>query len=123
MAFYEHIFIARPDISEAQVKTLTKDYTKLIKDNGGKVTKEEYWGLRTLAYKIRKTKKAHYVLLNIDGPHKAVAEVEGKERYEDDILRFMTIRVEELEDGPSAILRTKSSDDYDRERPARGGRR
>lgn len=123
MAFYEHVFIARPDISEAQVKTLAKDYTKIIKDNGGKVTKDEYWGLRSLAYKIRKTKKAHYVLLNIDGPHAAIAEMESKERYEDDILRYMTIRVDELEDGPSAILRTKSSDDYDGDKHGKGGRR
>lgn len=121
MAFYEHVFIARPDISEAQVKTLIKDYSKIIKDNGGKIAKDEYWGLRNLAYKIRKSRKAHYVLLSVDGPHKAVAEVENKERYEDDILRFMTIRVDELEEGPSAIVRAKGGDDDTDDR--KGGRR
>lgn len=121
MAFYEHIFIARPDITEAQVKTLIRDYSDIVKTNGGKVTKEEYWGLKSMAYKIRKNKKAHYVMFNIDGPHAAVAELENKERYEDDIMRFMTIRVDELEDGPSVMMRKDDRDDDDRK--PRGGRR
>ena len=121
MAFYEHVFIARPDISEAQVQTFIDDYSKIIKDNGGKVTKNEYWGLRTLAYKIRKSRKAHYILFNIDGPHSAIAEMENKQRYEDDIMRYMTIRVDELEEGPSAIVRAKASGDdrYEKRGPRR----
>ncbi len=122
MAFYEHVFITRPDMTEAQVKTMTDDFTKILKDNGGKVAKNEYWGLRTLAYKIKKNKKGHYILFNIDGPHPAVAELERKQRIDDNILRFMTIRVDEMEEGPSIMMRSKSSDDYDRRGP-RGGDR
>ncbi|MEE8258997.1 MAG: 30S ribosomal protein S6 [Sphingomonadales bacterium] len=122
MAFYEHVFITRPDMTEAQVKTMTDDFTKILKDNGGKVAKNEYWGLRTLAYKIKKNKKGHYILFNIDGPHPAVAELERKQRLTDNILRFMTIRVDEMEEGPSIMMRSKSSGDYDR-RGARGGDR
>jgi len=122
MAFYEHVFITRPDMTEAQVKTMTEDFTKIIKDNGGKVAKNEYWGLRTLAYKIKKNKKGHYILFNIDGPHPAVAELERKQRIDENVLRFMTIRVDEMEEGPSIMMRSKSSGDYDR-RGSRGGDR
>ena len=116
MAFYEHVFIARPDLSEAQVKTMIDDFTKVIKTNKGKVVKDEYWGLKSMAYKIKKNKKAHYVLFNIDGPHKAVAEMENKQRFEENVLRFMTVRVDELEEGPSVVMRAKSEDGYDRPR-------
>jgi len=115
MALYEHIFIARQDIQPQQVEAITKDLTKIVEDNGGKVTKTEQWGLRTLAYRIKKYKKGHYVLLNIDGSTDAISELERNERLHEDVVRFMTIRVEELEKGDSVVLRSR-----DREgRPSR----
>ena len=115
MAFYEHIFIARQDIQPQQVEAISADLTKIIADNGGKVTKTEQWGLRTLAYRIKKYKKGHYVLLNIDAPSDAIAELERNERIHEDIVRYMTVRVDELEEGDSVVLRSK-----DREgRPSR----
>ncbi len=115
MAFYEHIFIARQDIQPQQVEAISKDLTKIIVDNGGTVTKTEQWGLRTLAYRIKKYKKGHYVLFNIDGPSSAISELERNERIHEDVVRFMTIRVEELEKEDSVMLRSK-----DREgRPSR----
>ncbi|NOZ66464.1 MAG: 30S ribosomal protein S6 [Alphaproteobacteria bacterium] len=115
MALYEHIFIARQDIQPQQVEAITKDLTKIVEDNGGKVTKTEQWGLRTLAYRIKKYKKGHYVLLNIDGSIDAISELERNERLHEDVVRFMTIRVEELEKGDSVVLRSR-----DREgRPSR----
>lgn len=115
MAFYEHIFIARQDIQPQQVEAISKDLTKIVEDNGGKVTKTEQWGLRTLAYRIKKYKKGHYVLLNIDGSSDAISELERNERLHEDIVRFMTIRVEKLEEGDSVVLRSR-----DREgRPSR----
>ncbi|HEC00330.1 MAG TPA: 30S ribosomal protein S6, partial [Sphingomonadales bacterium] len=93
----------------------TKDLTKIVEDNGGKVTKTEQWGLRSLAYRIKKYKKGHYVLLNIDGSTDAISELERNERLHEDVVRFMTIRVEELEEGDSVVLRSR-----DREgRPSR----
>ncbi|PHZ86088.1 30S ribosomal protein S6 [Paremcibacter congregatus] len=115
MALYEHIIIARQDIQPQQVEAITSDLTKIITDNGGTVTKTEQWGLRALAYRIKKYKKGHYVLMNIDAPASAVAELERNERLHEDLVRFMTIRVEEHEEGDSVVLRSK-----DREgRPSR----
>lgn len=115
MAFYEHIFIARQDILPQQVEAITKDLTKIVVDNGGTVSKTEQWGLRALAYRIKKYKKGHYVLLNIDGPSAAISELERNERLHEDLVRFMTIRVDELEKDDSVVLRSK-----DREaRPSR----
>lgn len=108
MALYEHVFIARQDVSNAQVESITADFSKIIEENGGKVAKNEYWGLKTLAYRIKKNRKGHYVLLNVDAPHTAVAEMERQARLNEDILRFMTVRVEELEEGPSIVLRAKA---------------
>ena len=108
MSLYEHVFIARPDITAQQVETLIKDFSDIVTNGGGKVTKTEYWGLRNTAYKIKKNRKAHYVLLNIDSAHPAVAEMERQQRLHDDVLRMMTIRVDELEDGPSAVMRHKA---------------
>lgn len=108
MALYEHVFIARQDVSNAQVESITADFSKIIEENGGKVAKNEYWGLKTLAYRIKKNRKGHYVLLNVDAPHAAVAEMERQARLNEDILRFMTVRVEELEEGPSIVLRAKA---------------
>lgn len=115
MALYEHIFIARQDIQPQQVEAISKDLTKIIVDNGGNVTKTEQWGLKTLAYRVKKYKKGHYVLFNIDGPSEALSELERNERLHEDIVRFMTVRVDELEEGDSVVLRSK-----DREgRPSR----
>ena len=110
MAFYEHILIARQDIQPQQVEAISKDLTKIVEDNGGKVTKTEQWGLRSLAYRIKKYKKGHYVLFNIDGPASAISELERNERLHEDIVRFMTIRMEELEEGDSVVLRSRDRD-------------
>ena len=117
MPLYESVYIARPDISSTQVEALTADMTKIVEDNGGKVTKEEYWGLKSLAYRIKKNRKGHYSLLNIDAPPAALTEMERNMRIHEDILRYMSIRVDEHEEGPSAMMQSKSSrDDRDRAR-------
>ena len=123
MALYEHIFLARQDVSAQQVEELTNTLTELLVSNGGKVTKNEYWGVKTLSYRIRKNRKAHYSLLNIDAPHAAVAEMELLMRINEDILRFMTIRVDKLEEGPSAMMQKRDRDDRGErgDRPDRGG--
>ncbi len=118
MPFYEHIFIARQDISPAQVEALTETLQKIVDDNGGKIAKSEYWGLRSLQYKIKKNRKGHYGLLNVDGPAAAIAELERQEKLNEDILRSLTIRVDELDDNPSPVLsrrdRNERSDRGDR---------
>ena len=119
---YEHVFLARQDISQAQVEALTKEYSDIITEGGGKVGKTEYWGLKTVAFKIKKNRKAHYSLLNIDAPHAAVTEMERQMRISEDILRFMTIRVDELEEGPSAMMQKRDRDDDRGGRPDRGDR-
>jgi len=108
MALYEHVFIARQDINASQVEGITADFSKIIEENEGKVAKTEYWGLKNLAYKIKKNRKGHYVLMNIDAPHAALAEMERQARLHDDVVRFMTIRVDELEEGQSIVLRSKA---------------
>jgi small subunit ribosomal protein S6 len=118
MALYENVFIARQDISAAQVDALTDGFATLIGENGGEVKKREYWGLRNLTYRIKKNRKAHYVLLNIEAPAPAVAEMERTMRINEDILRYLTIRVEAHEEGPSAIMQGRSRD----ERGDRGDR-
>jgi small subunit ribosomal protein S6 len=120
MPFYEHVFIARQDISPAQVEALTETLAKIVSDQGGKVEKSEYWGLRSLQYKINKNRKGHYSLFNIDGPPAVVAELERQEKINDDILRFMTIRVEALDPEPSPVLSRR--DRGDREGGRDGGR-
>lgn len=117
MPLYEHVFIARQDISPAQVEGLTETLTKIIAENGGKVEKSEYWGLRNLQYKIKKNRKGHYSLFNISGPAAAVHELERQERINDDVLRALTIRVEEHEEQPSPVLSRRDRDDRgDRDR-------
>ncbi len=131
MALYEHVFIARQDVSATQVENITADFSKIIEENGGKVAKNEYWGLKTLAYRIKKNRKGHYVLLNVDAPHAAVSEMERQARLNEDILRYMTVRVEELEEGPSVVLRSKAEKENRRgprsdnrgPRPDRGDRK
>ena len=116
MPLYEHIYLARQDVSPQQVEELTNQFTEVLTQGGGKVTKNEYWGLKSLSYRIRKNRKAHYSLLNIDAPAPAVAEMERQMRINEDILRFMTIRVDELEEGPSAMMQKRDRDDRDGDR-------
>lgn len=116
MPLYETVFITRQDLTPAQVETLTSEIDTTIKAQGGKVTKTEQWGLRTLAYRINKNKKGHYTLINIEAPAAAIHEMERTMRIHDDVMRYMTIRVDEHEEGPSAILRRANDD----ERPSGG---
>ncbi len=111
LPFYENVFIARQDISAPQVDSLADDFSKIIEDQGGKVAKREYWGLRTLAYRIKKNRKAHYVLLNIDAPTQAVQDMERQMRLNEDVLRYLTVRVDELEEGPSAMMQSRGGRD------------
>ena len=115
MALYEHVFLARQDLSQAQVDQLAATATEIVEKNEGKVTKTETWGLKNLAYKIDRNRKAHFVMLNIDGPGSVVAELERQTRINEDVLRFLTIRVEEHEEGPSVMMRKN-----DRDRKRRG---
>lgn len=116
MPLYEHIVLARQDVSPQQVEELTTQLTEVLTQGGGKVTKTEYWGLKSLAYRIRKNRKAHYTLFNIEAPAPAVAELERQERINEDIIRFMTVRVDELEEGPSAMMQKRDRDDRDGDR-------
>ena len=115
MTLYENVFIARQDISGAQVDALADTFTQLVTDNGGEVRKREYWGLRNLTYRMRKNRKGHYVLLNLSAPAAAVAELERTMRINEDVIRYLTIRVDELEEGPSVIMQNRGSRD-DRQR-------
>ncbi len=118
MPLYEHVYLARPDLSAQQVEELTAQLASVIGQMGGKITKSEYWGLKSLAYRIRKNRKAHMTLLNVDAPAAALNEIERQERLNEDVLRYLTVRVEALEDGPSAMMRKS-----DRDRDERGSRR
>lgn len=120
MAFYETVFIARQDISSAQAETLAETYSQMIAENGGQVTKTEHWGLKTLAFRMNKNRKGHYVLFNIDAPSAAVLEMERNMRINEDVLRYMSIRVDEHEEGPSAMMQNR---DRGGERGERGGER
>ena len=120
MPNYENVYLARPDVSAQQVEALTERFTQIVAEQGGKVTKNEYWGLRSLSYRIRKNRKAHYSLLNIDAPPAAVKELERNMRINEDVIRYLTVLVEALEEGPSAMMQSKSSRD---DRPRGGGRR
>jgi small subunit ribosomal protein S6 len=107
---YEHVFLARQDLSQAQVDALAATATEIVETAKGKVTKTETWGLRSLAYKIAKNRKAHFVLLNIDAPAGTVAELERQTALNEDVIRFMTIRVDEHEGGPSVMMRKQDRD-------------
>jgi len=111
MALYEHVLMARQDVSAQQVEALVEQYKGIIEANGGSVPKVEYWGVKSLGYRIKKNRKAHYSLLNINAPSAAVLEMERQMRINEDILRFLTIRVEELEEGQSAMLQKRDRDD------------
>jgi small subunit ribosomal protein S6 len=114
MPLYEHVFLARQDLSQAQVDALAATATEIIESNAGKVTKTETWGLRSLAYKIQKNRKAHFVLLNIEAPGAAISELERQTQINEDVIRYMTVRVDEHEAGPSVMMRKN-----DRERSRR----
>ena len=111
MAYYESVFIARQDISVTQVEELTDTFTKVINDNDGKIVKTENWGLRTLAYRIKKNRKGHYIMFNIDAPGAAIHEMERQMRINEDVLRYLTIKIDTFEEGPSAMLNSRSRDD------------
>ncbi len=110
MALYEHVFLARQDLAQAQVDTLAEEATKIIESNEGKVIKTETWGLKSLAYPIQKNRKAHFVLLHVDGPGAVVEELERQTRINEDVIRYMTVRVDEHEEGPSVMMRKNERD-------------
>ena len=122
MPLYEHTFLARQDVTQAQVEALMKEFAGVIEEGKGKVTKQEYWGVKTLAFKIKKNRKAHYAYFNIDSPPAAVAEMERRMGINQDIIRLLTVRVEELETEPSVMMRKQDRDERgDRgDRPDRG---
>ncbi|MAG96656.1 MAG: 30S ribosomal protein S6 [Rhodospirillaceae bacterium] len=120
MPLYESVFIVRPDVSSSQVETLAQEMSTIIDENGGSVPKVEHWGLKNLSYRIKKNRKAYYVLFNIDSPHAAVAEMERNMSIHEDVLRHMTLRLDELEEGPSIMMQNKASRD---DRRPRGGDR
>ena len=117
MPLYEHVLLGRQDISPQQFEGLVESYQAIIKENGGSVEKTELWGLKNLAYKIKKNRKAHFALMNFDSPHEAVAEMERQMGLSTDVIRFLTLRVDELDEGPSAMMKRGDRDDR------RGGRR
>src|ERR1700731_1696829 len=117
MPLYEHVFLARQDVSAQQVEELTAQLTGVIEQLGGKVTKLEQWGVKSLSYRVRKNRKAHFTFFNVDAPSAALAEIERQERLNEDVLRYLTIRVDEHEEGPSAMMRKSDRDD----RGDRGG--
>ena len=123
MPLYEHVFIARQDLAQAQVDALAEAATQIIEGNGGRVVKTETWGLRSLAYKIAKNRKEHYVMLEIDGPGPIVAELERQEAINEDIIRYMTVRVDALENGPTVKMRKGDRDGRRRDRDGREGGR
>ena len=113
MSLYEHVFLARQDISAQQVEALIEGFRSILQERGGSVGKTEYWGLRSLTYRIKKNRKAHYALMNIDAPHEAMAELERQERLSTDVIRFLTVRVDEHDAAPSAMMRRGDRDDRD----------
>jgi small subunit ribosomal protein S6 len=132
MSLYEHVFLARQDISVQQVEALVESFRSILEANGGQISKTEYWGVKGLTFRIKKNRKAHFELMNIDAPPAAVTELERQMRLSTDVIRFLTIRVDEHEQGPSAMMRRSDRDDrdgrgdrgdrFDRDRP-RGPRR
>ena len=121
MPMYEHVFLARQDVSQQQVDALTNEYKQIITEGGGTTGRTEYWGLKSLAYKIKKNRKAHFTSINIEAPHAAVAEMERRMGLSTDVLRFLTIRVDALEDEPS--IQMKKGSDRDDRRGGGGGDR
>src|SRR3954470_4314218 len=120
MPLYEHVYLARQDLSAQQVEEMTANYKGVIEGLGGKLVSDpEYWGVKTLSFRIRKNRKAHFTMLRLDAPPAALTEIERQERLSEDVLRYLTVRVHEHEEGPSAMMRKV---DRDRERDERAGR-
>jgi small subunit ribosomal protein S6 len=123
MPLYEHVYLARQDASTQQVEELTAQLKGVIEGLGGSITKNEYWGVKSLSYRLRKNRKAHFTLMNVNAPPAAINEIERLERLNEDVLRYLTIRVEEHEEGPSAMMRRAERDrDRDDRRGDRGDR-
>jgi small subunit ribosomal protein S6 len=121
MPLYEHVFMARQDVTAQQVESMIDQYRGVIEQNGGTIAKTEQWGVKSLAYRIRKNRKAHFALFNLDAPPAAVAEMERQMRINEDVLRFMTVRVDAFEDGPSVMMQKRERDERkDRERSRDG---
>lgn len=116
MAYYEHVFVARPDVSPAQVESLLEELKALVEEKGGKIGKTEYWGLRTLAYRMNKNRKGHYGLIDMEANADVLEAIDSRQRYSDDVIRYMTVRLDELSEEPSAVLR-KSEERKRRDRP------
>jgi len=124
MSFYEHVFLARQDVSGQRVDELVEQFKGIIDAGGGSIGKTEYWGLKSLPFRIKKNRKAHYSLMNIDAPHEAVAEMERQMGLNEDVIRFITIRMDELEEEPSVQMQKKERDERrrrERERPESSG--
>lgn len=111
MAYYEHVFLTRQDVSSQRVDEIVEHYKDIVETAGGKLGKTEYWGLKSLAFRIKKNRKAHFTLMNLDAPHETVGEMERQMRINEDILRFMTIRVDELDEEPSVQMQKKERDE------------
>ncbi len=122
MPFYESVFIARQEVSATQVDSIADSFGELIDKHGGRVTKREYWGLKNLAHRIKKNRKGHYVLLNIDAPSAAVQEFERSMRFHEDILRYLTVRMDELDEAPSAMMQGRTRERATRDRRDRDDR-
>jgi small subunit ribosomal protein S6 len=123
MPRYEHTFLARQDVTAQQVTGLMNTYKAVIEEHGGTVGKTEYWGLRSISYKIKKNRRAHYAFFNIEAPHEAVIEMERQMRISSDIIRYLTVRVEELDEKPSIMMRKQDDRERgDRDRGDRPGR-
>jgi small subunit ribosomal protein S6 len=120
MPLYEHVYLARQDVTAQQVEELTAQFKGVIEQMGGTVSKTEYWGVKSLSYRMRKNRKAHFTLMNVESPPAALTEIERQQRLNEDILRYLTVRVEEHEAGPSAMMRKV---DRDRDRDERRGER
>ena len=118
MPLYEHVFMSRQDASAQQVEELTNHLKGVIEQMGGKVAKLEQWGVKSLSYRLRKNRKAHFTFLNVDAPPAAINEIERQERLNEDVIRYLSVRVDEHEEGPSAMMRKV---DRDRDRDERGG--
>src|SRR4029079_4391640 len=129
MPLYEHVYLARQDLSAQQVEELSNQLSAVVGQMGGKIAKTEYWGVKSLTYRIKKNRKAHMTLFNLEAPPAAINEIERQERLNEDVLRYLTIRVDELEEGPSAMMRKADRDREERGergggfREERGGRR
>ena len=118
MAYYENVFITRQDISSTQVEGLTETFTKVISDSGGKIVNTESWGLRTLAYRIKKNRKGHYVMFHIDAPAAAIHEMERQMRINEDVLRYLTIKIDAFDEGPSVMMASRARDERPSQTPA-----